>query len=61
MAKKQKSGRKKVNPAEKVILVGFYTKKSVIETIGGMDKTRSYAKEIVEARASSINMRETLN
>lgn len=43
MAKKIKTGRKKVEPAEKVILVGFYIKRKVIEKVGGMDQARKLA------------------
>jgi hypothetical protein len=49
--KKSTSGRKPVNPSEKVILVGFYTKRSVIETLGGMDQAREIAKNYIEGRA----------
>ncbi len=48
MAKKNKSGRKKVDPREKVILVGFYTKKSVVDNCGGMSTVRDIAKKYVE-------------
>lgn len=49
MAKKKKSGgRKSVKPAEKVILVGFYTKRAIIDGLGGMEKTREIAKNHVE-------------
>jgi len=46
--KKQKGGRKPVEPAEKVILVGFYTKKKFIDETGGMEKARIIAKLAVE-------------
>jgi len=47
--KKQKGGRKKIAPDQKVVLVGFYTKKEVIDSVGGMDITRSLAKEYIES------------
>lgn len=54
MAKKKQSvGRKPVKPSEKVILVGFYTKRSVIDSLGGMDRIREIAKEYVESRAEA--------
>jgi len=46
--KKQKGGRKPVEPSEKVILVGFYTKKKVVDEVGGMDEARKLAKDAVE-------------
>lgn len=46
--KKQKGGRKRIDPSEKVILVGFYVKKSVVEQVGGMDQAREIAKFAVE-------------
>jgi hypothetical protein len=49
MAKKIKTGRKKVDPAEKVILVGFYTKQKVVNQIGGMERAREIAKNTVES------------
>lgn len=48
MAKKQKTGRKKVEPAEKVILVGFYTQKKNVDRLGGLPETRNKCKEMVE-------------
>lgn len=51
--KKQVTGRKRVALAEKVILVGFYTKKRIIDAVGGMEKARQISKECVEARASA--------
>lgn len=48
MAKKIKTGRKKVEPQEKVILVGFYTKRKFIEKVGGMEKARQMAKDFIE-------------
>jgi len=48
MAKKQKGGRKPVEPSEKVILVGFYTKKKVVDKAGGMDAARETAKNYLE-------------
>lgn len=46
--KKQKSGRKPVEPSEKVILVGFYTKKKYVDGVGGMNNARHLAKEYLE-------------
>lgn len=51
--KKQKSGRKPVKPSEKVILVGFYVKKSVVDSVGGMDRAREIAKTYIESRAEA--------
>jgi hypothetical protein len=51
--KKQKGGRKPVDPAKKVILVGFYTQKSVIDSLGGMENARELAKTYIEARAEA--------
>lgn len=48
MAKKIKTGRKKIDPAEKVILVGFYTKQSNVTRVGGMERAREIAKDSVE-------------
>jgi hypothetical protein len=48
--KKQNSGRKPVEPLEKVILVGFYTKRKVVENAGGMDAARQEAKEYFETK-----------
>lgn len=49
MGNKQKPGRKKVAPAEKVVLVGFYTKKRHIEEKGGMVAVREKCKELIES------------
>lgn len=38
-----KTGRKKVEPSEKVILVGFYIKRKFIERVGGMEQARNLA------------------
>lgn len=46
--KKQKGGRNPVKPSEKVILVGFYTKKGIIDSLGGMAKVREFAKYHIE-------------
>lgn len=51
--KKQKSGRKPVKPSDKVILVGFYVKKSVVDSVGGMDMARMIVKNHLEARAEA--------
>lgn len=49
MAKKRnKGGRKPVDPEEKVILVGFYVKQKFVTKIGGMDRAREYAKAELE-------------
>lgn len=56
MAKKLKTGRKKVEASEKVILVGFYTKKKFVDNVGGMEQAREMAKNYLEtAYAYSIN------
>jgi len=51
MAKKIKTGRKKVSPEKKVILVGFYTRKEVVDINGGMEQTRELAKQYIESVA----------
>jgi len=51
MAKKIKTGRKKIEHSEKVILVGFYTKRKFVEALGGMDKVRDMCKGEVEGQA----------
>lgn len=52
MAKKKRtSGRKRIDPKEKMILVGFYTKKKYVDIIGGMDEARERAKIAVEVLA----------
>lgn len=48
--KKSKGGRKKVDPKEKVVLVGFYIKTRFIEEIGGMENARAFAKASIEER-----------
>ena len=49
MAKKKKpGGRKPVEPEEKVILVGFYTKTKNVLRVGGMDQAREIAKTSLE-------------
>ncbi len=49
--KKNKGGRNPVKPSEKVILVGFYTKQSNIDDVGGMIEARKMAKNHLEAKA----------
>lgn len=46
--KKQKGGRKPVDPKEKVILVGFYVKNNYVQQVGGMERAREIAKESIE-------------
>lgn len=46
--KKNKGGRKPVDPREKVVLVGFYVKNSYVQRVGGMDRAREIAKETIE-------------
>lgn len=50
MAKKKSGGRKPVEPAEKVILVGFYTKKKVVDKAGGMEQAREIVKNYLEGK-----------
>lgn len=50
MAKKKKTGgRNPVEPAEKVVLVGFYTKQKNIDKAGGMKIARAKAKALFES------------
>lgn len=46
--KKSKGGRKPVEPEEKVILVGFYTKTRYVDRVGGMERAREIAKSELE-------------
>ena len=46
--KKQKGGRKPVDPEEKIILVGFYIKNKLVKQVGGMEMARIIAKESIE-------------
>ncbi|HEY3405415.1 MAG TPA: hypothetical protein VGK59_18650 [Ohtaekwangia sp.] len=48
--KKQKLGRKKINPKEKAVLVGFYAKQSIIDGLGGMARVREIAKDAIDFR-----------
>jgi len=48
--KKSNGGRKPVEPSEKVILVGFYTKKRVVDNAGGMEQARETAKNYLEEK-----------
>lgn len=43
--------RAKVDPQEKVILVGFYIKKNFVDMAGGMNTVRELAKEYIESVA----------
>lgn len=52
MAKrKQKTGRKPIEPSKRVVLVGFYVQQSIIDLLGGMEKTREMAKQHIEHKA----------
>lgn len=54
MAKKRKTGgRNPVEPSERVILVGFYTKQHVVDGVGGMESARNLAKNYIEAKAEA--------
>jgi hypothetical protein len=54
MAKKKKTGgRKRMHPADKAVLVGFYTKRSTVDSLGGMDTVRELAKRLIEGRAEA--------
>lgn len=46
--KKQKGGRKPIDPQEKVILVGFYVKRKDVDRVGGIYRARDIAKESIE-------------
>jgi hypothetical protein len=56
MAKKIKTGRKKIPDREKMVLVGFYIKNKVIESFGGINEVRVQAKGHIEsiARESGV-------
>ena len=48
------AGRKALpEPSDKVILVGFYVKKSVVDSVGGMDMARLIVKNYLESRAEA--------
>lgn len=49
-----KSGRKKIDESKKIVLVGFYTKKEVVDASGGMDKCRELSKDYIEGRAAEL-------
>lgn len=49
--KKAKTGRKRIPDSEKTVLVGFYTKQTVIDKFGGMYEIRMQAKNHVESLA----------
>lgn len=46
--KKAKTGRKKLPPSEKTVLVGFYTKQRNVDGVGGIESARHLAKEHIE-------------
>lgn len=46
--KKQKSGRKPVDPEEKIILVGFYIARKFVDRVGGISRAREIARKQVE-------------
>ncbi len=46
--KKSTAGRKPVEPQERAVLVGFYTKQSIIDGLGGKDSVRKMCKEFIE-------------
>ena len=51
MAKKKSNvGRKPVEPSERIVLVGFYTKQSIIDHLGGKDAVRKMCKNWIEAK-----------
>ncbi len=54
MKRKQKTGRKPVEPSEKVILVGFYTKRKFVDIQGGMAKVRELCKLMTEGQATLL-------
>lgn len=47
---KDNRGRKPIPNAEKVVQVNFYTKRSVIDNLGGMERARNLAKIHLENR-----------
>lgn len=49
--KKAKTGRKRIPDSEKTVLVGFYTKQTVIDHFGGLHMIREMAKRYVEYQA----------
>lgn len=62
MAKKKKTGgRNPVEPAEKVVLVGFYTKKKFIDFVGGMEKARKFSKDQLEANMYAASAKAFLS
>lgn len=50
-----------IEPAEKVILVGFYTKQKNVDKVGGMDKARRQAKTLFELGAEGMITMHTMN
>lgn len=52
--KKSNSGRKPVEPAERIILVGFYVKRKYVDALGGMDRVREISKLEIEGRAKDM-------
>lgn len=42
-------GRKKLPENEKMLLVGFYTKKENVDRVGGLARAREIAKNLIEA------------
>ena len=46
--KKSKSGRRPVEPEEKVILVGFYIKQKFVTRVGGISRAREIAANQLE-------------
>ncbi len=47
--KKLTGGRRPIDPDERVVQVNFYTKKSQIIKIGGMDEVRDKARTYIES------------
>lgn len=50
MPKKMKPGRKRLPDEYKAILVGFYVKKALVTSRGGLQKVRESCKDFVENR-----------
>lgn len=49
-----KTRKAHVEPAEKVVLVGFYTKQKFVDFMGGLANARKFAKQELEAEMYAV-------
>ena len=51
---KKKSGRKPINPAEKIVQISVYTKQGIVDLLGGEVKVKELAESYINEVAQDL-------